>query len=234
MAAVAWLIVLAQHPPSRILAFLCGLLPFIRPELGLLSACLLIRQAYVRLQTARASALRDIAVDAALAFGAAFPFLAWNLSVFGWPLPNTIAAKRAYFANDYNAMQNGRIVVGAILLALGPLPIAFFAAPRSSLKCAFSAFLGLFFLGYRLTLPSALNWVGASISTSCFRFAYGDSVSLWRSRSFLPSASAPLRVGSLQRLRFNFMPFPIPRRRSGTGWRLEIGSARTCRPTPSS
>src|SRR5258708_7718132 len=48
LAAVTWAVVLAAGPPSRALAVLAGLMPFIRPELALLSGLLLADQAWRR------------------------------------------------------------------------------------------------------------------------------------------------------------------------------------------
>jgi len=49
LAGVTWSVVLARSAPhSRLLPVLCGLLPFIRPELGVLALALLIRQFWLR------------------------------------------------------------------------------------------------------------------------------------------------------------------------------------------
>lgn len=92
LAAVAWALVLADH---RLLPLLCGVLPFVRPELALLSAPLMAR----RLWLDRA-APRRMALDVALAIAGALPWMMLYLWLSGSPMPNTASAKIAFFAEQ--------------------------------------------------------------------------------------------------------------------------------------
>jgi hypothetical protein len=157
-AAVGGLILLIERGPSRSAALLCGLLPFVRPELGLLSAAALARQAWIR-RGQGAGWIRAAGVDLLLAAGAAAPFLAWNLATFHAVLPNTVSAKRWYFADAFTWRQNLAVVVDVTAKAFGPMMLGLLLAPRSSLKAGLLLFVALFYAGYGLMLPPALAWV---------------------------------------------------------------------------
>ena len=100
MAAITWSLLLAMRPPEPWrLPLLCGLLPFLRPELSLLSVLLLARHAWLggRADSARGIA-RWLLRDAALALLAAAPWLLWNFVSMGQLIPATVSAKAYYFA----------------------------------------------------------------------------------------------------------------------------------------
>ncbi|MFT4792588.1 MAG: hypothetical protein ACJAVR_001228 [Paracoccaceae bacterium] len=93
MAALLWICVcFARDPVSRIGAFLCGILPFIRPELGLFSLILMLGAAK-NLRSRR----RDMLLAAALCIGPALALLAVQWTLSGSPLPRTGEAKRLFF-----------------------------------------------------------------------------------------------------------------------------------------
>src|SRR6185312_18022 len=139
LAGVTWAIVLADRErPSRALCLLCGVLPFLHPELGLLSAALLLRQAWRRLRTGDMGA---IAADAALALAAAAPWALWSWIETGSAAPNTAAAKVAFFAEAGAPLGwKVRTALGAVVPAIG-LPLAALPfARRGSLALALAAF----------------------------------------------------------------------------------------------
>jgi len=159
MAAVTWLLVLALNGPSRRLALACGLLPFLRPELGLLSLALMARQAWHRLAAGpdRAAALRAIAADAAMALTAATPWLAWSFVETGTVLPQTMAAKQAFFGSSSLGQPTALALAAFLILAgLGPVAVALPFLGRDTLALALWSFVALFALGFGLTAPSLL------------------------------------------------------------------------------
>ncbi|SET72851.1 hypothetical protein [Oceanicella actignis] len=113
-AIVIWMLALAARDPfSRGAALLCGLAPFVRPELGAVSVALMLGMlSDARREGRRAEALRALAWCVAPA--SALLAAQWSLS--GAPLPRTGFAKRAFFAQPQ----------------LGPwIPRAYFAAKAS-------------------------------------------------------------------------------------------------------
>ena len=132
MAAVLWALILAAGPPARLLPALLGVMPFIRPELALLAVPLLARQVWLRWRLgASAAILGDLAV---FALGAA-PWLLWIWSETGSIVPQTAAAKRAFFAHDALPWSVKVIYVVRILweqaCQLGPLVLGLYM-----LRCA--------------------------------------------------------------------------------------------------
>ncbi len=87
MAAPAWMLLWCDD--RRKLPILAGLAPFIRPELGLLSALLLLRLSL-------RSSFRENATMALLTLLAAVPWAAWVFSETGQLIPSTIGAKLAW------------------------------------------------------------------------------------------------------------------------------------------
>ncbi len=115
LAAVTWALALASEPerippeeaatPARRsfwLPCLCGLLPFIRPDLLPLALGLLALLAGRRLRAAGSwrEAVRLILLDLGLALLCAAPWALWCLLSLGEPYPSSLAAKRLYFAQD--------------------------------------------------------------------------------------------------------------------------------------
>ncbi|BAU89530.1 hypothetical protein MPPM_0925 [Methylorubrum populi] len=154
MAAVTWTLVLALDRPSRLLALICGLLPFLRPELGLLSLILMTRQTWSRLAAGsdRAAALRAVAADAALALAAASPWLLWNLAATGALLPRTMAAKQAFFGHPPGSLPASVVYAAAMTAGgIGPAAAALLFLGRDGPGPALLWFVSLFILGFALT-----------------------------------------------------------------------------------
>jgi hypothetical protein len=156
VAVVTWAIVLAADNKPRLeLAALCGLMPFVHPELGALSIALMGRQAWRRRE------LGGIAADLALACAAAAPWITWSILATGSPLPATAGAKAAFFvqgATDWQA--NARLAAEGIFGGLGALVLTLLLVKRSSLAVALWAFVSVFFLAFAVAFPIGLshNW----------------------------------------------------------------------------
>lgn len=168
MAAVTWALVFALDRPSRRLALVCGLLPFLRPELGLLSLILMTRQLWLRLKAGpdRVTALRAVTADATVVLLAASPWLVWSLATTGALLPQTMAAKRAFFPKPSGSLPEN-LFYAALLTAIGIGP-AVAALPflgRDRMAWAIWSFVGLFILGFALT-----NW--EVLAHNGYRYTY--------------------------------------------------------------
>jgi hypothetical protein len=98
MAAIAWAFALRLERVERspwLLPSLIGLLPLVRPELGLLSALLWFERG---LSVAPERRVRRLALDAALALALLVPGVLAYLLATGSPMPQTLSIKRAFFA----------------------------------------------------------------------------------------------------------------------------------------
>ncbi len=115
LAAVTWALALASEPerappedaarathPNVWLPCLCGLLPYIRPDLLPLALGLLALQAgrHRRAAGSWRVATRPILTDLGLALACTAPWALWCLLSTGEPYPSSLAAKRLYFAQD--------------------------------------------------------------------------------------------------------------------------------------
>ncbi|WP_395405593.1 hypothetical protein ACHMW6_03500 [Pseudoduganella sp. UC29_106] len=156
MAGVAWALVFAIRPPRPwALPALCGLLPFLRPELGLLSLLLMAREAWLR----RLPPLRVWLAPMVLA---GLPFLLWTWWNTGHLLPSTIMAK-AYFYAQIQAplaaklQMAGNALSGSLLFTC---LLGFLLLPRDSLAACASVFALAFLVCYAWILPAALDMNG--------------------------------------------------------------------------
>ncbi|MGX5774034.1 hypothetical protein [Methylorubrum zatmanii] len=188
LAAVTWTLVLALGHPSRRLALACGLLPFLRPELGLLSLALMTRQAWLRLTAGpdRMPALHAIAIDAAVMLAIAAPWLAWSVAETGALLPRTIAAKQAFFGPSPGSLpESFAYAVALIAVGIGPVAVSLPMLGRDGLASVLWSFAALFTLGFALTTWEALAHNGC-------RYAF----------ALLPIALfAAMRIGAARGLR---------------------------------
>jgi len=153
MAASAWAISLALEPARSVwLPLLCGLMPFLRPELAALSGVLMLRQLGLR---ARAGDYAMAVRDGLLAVAVALPFLAWTWCSLGSLAPATAKAKELFFAdrNSPWAMKAQFMLVAFVGCGLMPLAIVAMLARRSRLWVPLALFAGSFLLAMWLTLP---------------------------------------------------------------------------------
>jgi hypothetical protein len=151
MAAVIWTIVLAD---SRWLPLLCGLLPFLRPELALLAGPVMLRRLWLLRADRRACAEAVV-----LAIVVATPFALWMVVTTGHLVPNTAAAKLAFFGNvSQSVLYRGKQVIWAflhcrlLLLCLGLVGLAWMRA-----GWAVAVFVVLWLLLSMMTVPAALT-----------------------------------------------------------------------------
>lgn len=113
MAAVAWSLALRD---CRFLPILCGVMPFIRPELVFLSAPLFVRHV---------AQSRHFTASTSLAMVAAFVFSLWYLAETGMPFPNTGGAKVAFFAENQQPLIWRLTTVFVAVIGAAILPLAF-------------------------------------------------------------------------------------------------------------
>ncbi|MBA4013904.1 MAG: hypothetical protein C0481_18745 [Phenylobacterium sp.] len=158
MAGVVWALALAGRPRlGPALPILCGLLPFLRPELAALSGLLLAHQGVRRWKSGHSRWPTAFALDLALSAAAAAPWIAWMLAETGALSPATGAAKRAFFAESGLSTPRKLAVASlAMALGLGALLPALAMAPRSALTLACWGFALAFFFAFAATLPGGL------------------------------------------------------------------------------
>jgi hypothetical protein len=166
MAGVVWtLAAVASDTPSRdrLAAFLCGLLPALRPELLALSAPLagyLGVRAWRRTPNERPMLRTGFELAACALLGIA-PWLVLYWALTGSMLPETIAAKRAYFAEGCNAaawkLRLIRPTATRVLIEWGPWLAALTLLVLRPLGLLGLAFMGVFFAAYYRDFPGALG-----------------------------------------------------------------------------
>ena len=158
MTAVAWdLALLASRRYPRPLAILCAVMPFVRPELAVLSAGSIL----ILLINPQES-LKEKTVAVGFAAAAALPFLAWYWIETGSPIPSTLGAKTYFFAQANLPMVTkfpwfARDLLRG-LLAIFPLftCLAFIRRPALRILCI--SFVLIVLASYLRWLPSALSW----------------------------------------------------------------------------
>jgi hypothetical protein len=153
MAAVTWALVLAASGSQTVLPLLCGVLPFIRPELAALSLGILAwRASKARYEPAY------IIQDLGLAALAAAPWTLWLWLHTGHILPLTSSAKEAFFAEQgYPLALKLRLVFGAIVQSnLGVLFVFSIFVRRSSLAIPALFFLAVVLAAFAIKFPLGL------------------------------------------------------------------------------
>jgi len=105
MAGLIWSVHFVQQRAASKLALLCGVLPFIRPELAVWSAALLLAD----LRANRAAGLRSVA----LAASGAIPWLMLLWWQTGHIVPTTLAAKRNWYAEGCLPLDRRAITVAS-------------------------------------------------------------------------------------------------------------------------
>ena len=166
MAGVTWALALASDErPARptALAAVCGLLPFLRPELAALSALLLPLPAWRAWKSGNSprESLMLMLRCGGVALAAAAPWLAWQFAATGSIIPATIVAKRYYFAESaVSAEVKWAWVIGsftALMLACGPLAAAALALPFTAVGRVAMLFTAALLAAYYLQFPGALT-----------------------------------------------------------------------------
>jgi hypothetical protein len=161
MAGVTWALALASEPDAfdrRDLPILLGMLPFLRPELAALSGLMI---ALVVRDAIRASRRREAIVFASLALAGALPWLLLYWASTGLPFPNTVQAKRFFFAEGCApaAVKLGTTLnlVGLFSDTLGYVSRAAFLLLFVRLGRLGLAFALVLVAMYFLNLPGALG-----------------------------------------------------------------------------
>jgi hypothetical protein len=197
MATVVWLLVLAVERRHIIwFGLMCGVAPFVRPELGLLAALLLIAVGW---NLGRAGELHKVVpMIGAAAIGAA-PWVIWSGIATGHLIPSTVSAKAAWFAEQglpkRTKLHYARLGVQHFAGQLGPLllavpALAAFLVGRVALLFAlifyavyayrYSSELNFYFDRYQYILLPALLlgllWLGARSSDAWRRAGLGLGV----------------------------------------------------------
>jgi hypothetical protein len=158
MGVVAWALVAVTTRGQRaavILAALCGLLPFVRPELAVLSALLLPLSV---MQAPREERLRLLIKCVAVALLSALPWLLFHLWNTGELVPATAAAKEAWFAEKDNptAWKTDHIVGELLrfLISFGAIAsIAVMLMWRSRVGIVGACFAGALVAAFWINLP---------------------------------------------------------------------------------
>jgi hypothetical protein len=154
LAAGSWLLVAHRDGRPGLLGALTGLAVYLRPELALFAGALVV-------DVLRTGDGRTRRILLATVAAAAAPWALWGLIEVGTVLPGTIAAKRAWFAED-RAPVGWRLDVmilglGRFALAIGPLLAGiFWLARRASTRLVVLA-AGVMVVGYGLLLPGGLS-----------------------------------------------------------------------------
>lgn len=157
MAAVAWAIALfaAQtHTYRRYL--LLSILPFIRPELAVLSALFFLQGISQQKGEASTAAFKATGYCAL----GAVPFVVFLLITTGTPIPNTLAAKTYFFAEGCASFTAKAYVALQALVGfcqqLGIIAAGFVAVLFTRLRWIALTFMATFIAAYILRLPGGL------------------------------------------------------------------------------
>ena len=159
MAAIIWAFIWFRDPELHPWQYaLAGVLPFIRPELAVLSIALLARAVWsVRQRRPLLQRLMPMVAWAAL--GAA-PLLTFLLANGSGVLPNTVSAKAYFFAEGCRPMVQRLLLTkqasGHFLQEIGLALLGFVALPLTRARWIGLLFIPSFLLAYMLRLPGAL------------------------------------------------------------------------------
>lgn len=156
MAAVAWTLCACVYGWTRVLAILCGTLPFVRPEFSALSGLLI---GAVAIERVRNRTFDDLVRFLGYSLLAAMPWMIWLFVETGVVWPSTVGAKRAFFAEAQNPL-----IWKLTFVARG---IADFAVDIGPL------FIGIFLLGWNRVAGSKYSVWPLWLFTGVFFAVYG-------------------------------------------------------------
>ncbi|MCX6367921.1 MAG: hypothetical protein NTX57_14630 [Armatimonadetes bacterium] len=196
LAGVTWALVFAsQEKSTRGLAVLCGLLPFLRPELIVLSVLLLAKE-------------RKLA-SLGWALSAMTPFLLLLWANTGSVIPQTIAAKRAYFAESGLPLGEKLAIagrhLGAFAALVGTGAIFLPTLVRTSLGRIGLLFALVLIAAYVQSLPMALLQYYHRYLYVLLPFLWLGCASLWRLKKSLGQAAS---IGAALVLAQGLFTFP--------------------------
>jgi hypothetical protein len=153
MAGLVWSVHFVQQRATSRLAVLCGVLPFIRPELAVWSAALLLAE----LRGGRAT----IGRTAMLAASGALPWLVLLWWQTGQVLPTTLAAKRDWYAEGCWALGRRATTVahalGLWLFISGGVAVGLWGLVRKPIGRLALICLAIVLLAWTSSVPSLLD-----------------------------------------------------------------------------
>jgi hypothetical protein len=164
MAATVWAVVLmleSEHRKRTLLPVLLGVMPFIRPELGALTLLLgLARMGEIKRHATSQKALLAQWTQLWMVVGlAAAPFLLIYALTLGQPIPNTVSAKKYFFAEGCRPIGD-KAATGIVQLARFLVHLGVAGFGLLGLFGRRGRFLLLFFVlflaAYVTSLPGAL------------------------------------------------------------------------------
>lgn len=162
MAGVTWGLATAADPDprrSRRAALVAGQLPFLRPELAVVSVLLLALLLRRRLR--EGGGLGAAAGDVGAALLSAAPWLAWITVSTGMPFPETAFAKRAFFAegqaHSFEKWAWAATALAQFFASMGLATLGLVFLPGSGLGRIGLAFTGVLVLAYASQFPGALG-----------------------------------------------------------------------------
>jgi hypothetical protein len=160
MACVAWGIALASEQPARRRAvwMLSGLMPFVRPDLAVVSLALLVLTSFGA--PAPGTGVARFVRAGGVAFLAALPWMVWLFVETGSPVPATAGAKALFFAESTRPLGD-RLHTVALALAiwgrlLFPIALVVLLLPLTRTGLALVAAFVAFLSAYLVYLPGAL------------------------------------------------------------------------------
>ncbi len=190
MAAVTWAIVLGLEK-SPALPLLCGVLPFVRPELAALSIALVAWRTWHQ--------PRSLPRDLFFAALAAAPFLAWTCASTGHLAPLTASAKEAFFAESSMSAMTRMAALLLIILSsgIGALIIVTLFIPRVPASTPVRIFISTVLIAFFIKFPGGLThnhfrylyplWPSALLFLSVYFHS--------RPRAMMPALGLVLLVG---------------------------------------
>jgi hypothetical protein len=160
MAAVAWTIkLLTDRRRTFWLPLLCGIMPFIRPELSFLSAGAML---ILLCERDRSAGFKLAAV--ALSAAATLPFLVWYWVDTGSFVPNTVGAKMYFFAERYAGLSTKLLFASGALMqaavASFPLFLCLRFARWRPLEMMLALFAAVFLASFFWRFPGGLTHNG--------------------------------------------------------------------------
>ena len=165
LAGLTWAIVFSTDQlkaRSPHLPILCGILPFIRPELAAVSLLLMLfRFNNYRLEGWSRITARAVAFDLLYVFLAVIPWITWYWINTGVPYPMTISAKRAFFAESGLPFAvKFRFVFDSFrgfIAEIGLISIGFIALLKTATGRIGLLFCAIFLIVYLMQFPGALT-----------------------------------------------------------------------------
>ena len=143
---------------------LLGILPFIRPELCLLTVLTLSYRTIRRFQSEgeRRQHLNNSLLELTFVCVGAAPWILLSLWNTGSPMPQTMSAKRAFFSDywppHFVFLGYSRYIVSLFYVQVGAVLLGFFLLPFKKMGRLVFGFIALFVLSYLLILPVTLSW----------------------------------------------------------------------------